>query len=391
MIAIVNGMINTVTKGIIEKGTILIENDKIVAVGEAVEIPEGTEVIDAEGRFVFPGFLDAHTHLGIYEEGLQFEGNDTNELTDPVTAQLRALDAINPEDVGFKDAIQGGVTTVWTAPGSGNVLGGEGVGIKVYGKTVEQMVIKNPAGLKGAFGENPKRVYSGKSKMPSTRMGTAAIMRESFVKGLNYLKKVEKGKEDPEKMPERDLKLETIAKVLNKEMPLRAHAHRADDIMTAIRIAEEFDIDIAIEHCTEGHKIVDELVKRSIPAVVGPSVTTRAKVELKDRSMATPGILAKAGVKVAICTDHPVYPIHYINVAAGLAIKEGMTEEDALKALTINPAEIIGVAERVGSIEAGKDADIVIWDGSPFEVRSNVCTTIINGKVVYDKDKGFAE
>ncbi|MEW6723868.1 MAG: amidohydrolase [Bacillota bacterium] len=383
MLAITNGKILTITQGVIEKGTILVENGKILEIGNDVQVPEGTRVIDAAGRVVAPGIIDAHAHVGIWEEGFGWEGNDVNEMTDPVTPHLRTIDAINPEDQGLRDAYEGGITAIWSAPGSGNVIGGEGVAMKTAGKTMDAMIIKAPAGLKAALGENPKRVYSGQKKMPSTRMGTAAVMREALLKGQAYLKKLEKAQDDPDKLPDRDLRMEAIARVLRKEIPLRTHAHRADDIITALRIAEEFDIDLTIEHCTEGHKVAGELARRNIKVVVGPTLSSRSKVELRDRSLETPAILATAGVHVSLMTDHPVIPIQLLPLAAMVAMKYGLSEEHALKALTINPAEICGIADRVGSLEKGKDADIVIWSGHPLKFESNVVATVINGEVVY--------
>lgn len=383
MLALKNGRVLTMAGKDFEKATILVENGKILDVGSRVTIPEGAEVIDVSGMVVMPGIIDAHAHLGIYEEGIGDEGEDTNEMTDPVTPHLRAIDAVNPEDKGFEDARENGITAVLTGPGSANVIGGEQIVIKTAGRVVDSMVVKNPAGLKVAFGENPKRVYQAQKKTPSTRMATAALLRENLVKAQNYMKKLERGKEDPDKEPDRDLKMESLVRVLKGEIPLRAHAHRADDIMTAVRIAEEFNVKIVIEHCTEGHKIADELAKRGIPAVVGPSLTARVKVELKDRTFKTPGILAKAGVTVALMTDHPVIPVHYLPLSAALAVRDGMDEEEALKAITINPARICGVDDRLGSLEKGKDADIVVFDGWPLDVNARVKWVIIDGKVVH--------
>lgn len=383
MLAIKNGKLLTITNGTIDGGTILIENGKIVQVGRDIEIPAGAQVIDATGNYVMPGVIDAHAHVAIWEESLGWEGNDVNEMTDPVTPHVRAIDAINPEDQGLKDAVAGGITAIWCAPGSANVIGGEGVTMRTYGPTMDDMILKNFSGLKAAFGENPKRVYSAMKKMPSTRMGTAAVLRETLVKAQNYLKKIEKANGDPDKMPERDLRLEGVARVLKREIPLRTHAHRADDIITALRIAREFDIEMTIEHCTEGHKIADKLAEWNIQCVVGPSFGSRSKVELANKSFKTAGILAKAGVRVSIMTDHPVIPIQYLPMMAGLAVKEGMDEEAALRALTINPATISGVADRLGSLEVGKEADIAIFDGHPLEMRTRCLYTIMRGEVVH--------
>jgi len=384
MRAIINGKVYTMAGQILENGTILMEAGKIKAVGINLEIPSGTIIIDAKGKFVMPGIIDAHTHIGVYEEGIGFEGADGNEMTNPATPHIRALDAVNPMETGFMGAIAGGVTSLTTGPGSGNVIGGQALAMKTWGKVVDDMVIKEPLGLKIAFGENPKRVYSGQKKTPSTRMAVAAILRENLVAARNYMAKLENAKEDSEKAPDRDLKMEILVKVLKKEIPLRAHAHRADDITTAIRIAEEFDVNIVIEHCTEGHLIADFLAEKGVPAIVGPTLGTRPKVELVNTSFKTPGILHKAGVKVALTSDHPVFPVQQLPIQAALAHKDGLPEEEALKAITINAAEIIGIADRVGSIEVGKDADIVIFSGHPFDWKTRVEKTIIDGEIVYE-------
>ncbi|MDR3586537.1 MAG: amidohydrolase [Desulfosporosinus sp.] len=383
MILIKNGQIKTMT-GREFVGDILIEGTKITALGEnlAKEVPSEAVVIDALGCLVLPGFIDAHCHVGIGEEIYRWEGEDLNEMTDPVTPDMRAIDGINPEDEGFRDARLGGVTAVFTGPGSGNVIGGTGVVMKTAGKIVDKMIVRDPAGLKVAFGENPKMIYGEQKKMPMTRMGTAALLRQALVDAQVYRDKIEEGKTDPDKIPERDLGLETLLLVINRQIPLRAHAHRADDIMTAIRIAREFEVDLVIEHCTEGHKIAEELAELGYPAVIGPLLTNRSKVELKDKSFKTPGILAKAGVKVAIMTDHSVTPIEQLPLCAALACKAGMDMEEALKAITINSAEILGVSDRIGSLAVGKDADIVIWSEHPFILTARPLYVIIDGKVV---------
>lgn len=370
-------------------GNILIEGTKITSLIETIveDVPADAEVIDATGCLVLPGFIDAHCHVGIGEEIYRWEGEDFNEMTDPVTPDMRAIDGINPEDEGFRDARLGGVTSVFTVPGSANVVGGTGVVMKTAGKIVDNMIVRDPAGLKVAFGENPKMVYGEQKKMPMTRMGTAALLRQSLVDAQTYKDKLDQGKTDPDKLPERDLGLEVLVQVINREIPLRAHAHRADDIMTAIRIAREFDVDLVIEHCTEGHKIAEELAELGYPAVVGPLLTNRAKVELKDKSFETPGVLAKAGVKVAIMTDHSVTPIEQLPLCAALACKAGMDREDALRAITINSAEILGVSDRIGSLEVGKDADIVIWSEDPFTITARPLFVIINGRIVKPEAK----
>lgn len=378
-----NGWIKTMA-GKEFSGCILIEGTKIAALAEELEIPLEAEVIDASGCLVLPGFIDAHCHVGIGEEIYRLEGDDLNETSDPLTPELRVIDGINPEDEGFRDARLGGVTAVFSVPGSGNVIGGTGVVLKTAGKVVDKMVLRNPAGLKVAFGENPKFVYGEQKKMPITRMAVASLLRQALVNALTYQEKLALGKNDPDKKPERDLGLDNLNLVLKGKIPLRAHAHRADDIMTAIRIAREFKVDLVIEHCTEGHKIAEELSEYGYPAVVGPSLINRSKVELKDKTFKTPGILAKAGVKVAIMTDHSVTPIEKLPLCAALAVKEGMNEEEALKAITINAAEILGVTDRIGSLEIGKDADLVIWSEHPFSLTARPLKVLIDGEMIND-------
>ena len=383
MIFIKNGTIYTITGEIIEKGSILIKNGKIVEVGKDIIPPLDAEVVDAEGKIVLPGFIDAHCHLGMWEEGIGFEGSDGNEMVDPVTPHLRAIDAINPMDISFEEAYQGGVTTAVTGPGSANVVGGTFVAIKTVGNRIDDMIIKDPIAMKVAFGENPKRVYDAQKKSPMTRMATAAILRETLFKAKAYMDKKDRA-EDSSKLPEFDMKMEAMIPVLRKEIPLKAHAHRADDIFTALRIAKEFDLDITLDHCTEGHLIVDELVKEGKNAIVGPSLGNRSKFELKNMTFETPKILVEAGVKVAITTDSPVTPLQYLPLCAGLAHKAGLDEMEALKCITINAAEIVGLSDRIGSIEVGKDADIVIFDGNPIkDVNHSTYMTIIDGKIVY--------
>lgn len=383
MILIRDGKILTMADKNYEKGSVLIDNGKIIAVGEKVEAPADAVVIDAEGKIVMPGIIDAHCHLGMWEDSLGFEGADGNEATDPVTPQLRAIDGINPMDRTFEEAREGGITTVCTGPGSANVIGGTFTIIKTYGKRIDDMIVKDPAAMKVAFGENPKSVYNERKQMPSTRMATAAILREQLMKAKAYKEKLEKAKEDPDKKPDFDMKMEALLKVINREIPLKAHAHRADDIFTAIRIANEFNVDITLDHCTEGHLIADELAKEGKPVISGPHFTDRSKPELKNKTFESPVALWKAGVKFCIMTDHPVIPIQHLPICAGLVAKEGLDEMEALKAITIYPAEILKIDNRVGSIEAGKDADIAIFDGHPFNTTSKTEVVLINGQVVY--------
>lgn len=382
MLAIKQVKIYTITAGI-QSGTVLIDNEgKIAGVGD-VEIPREAQVIDGTGKVLMPGMIDPHGHAGVYEESLGWEGSDGNEVTNPITPHLRALDAINPHEEGISEALKQGVTAMCILPGSANVIGGQGVVVHLYGNTVEEMIIKEQGGLKVAFGENPKRVYSGQKKMPSTRMATAAVLRENLVKAQNYLDKLEKAKKDPDKAPERDLKMEVLAKVLKREIPVRAHAHRADDIMTALRIAKEFNLKISIEHCTEGHKIIENLKEAGVWAIVGPSISSKSKVELKELSFETLGILWKAGVPVAITMDHPVVPVGFLPTAAAYAVKAGLPYEEALKAITLNPARILGIDHLYGSIEVGKMADLVLWNGDPLDVQSQVEQVFIHGRIVH--------
>lgn len=385
MLLIKNGKVHTMEGKVYEKTSILIENGKIKEIGENIVVPLDAQVIDAEGKIVMPGFIDAHCHLGMWEDAIGFEGADGNEMTDPVTPHLRAIDAINPMDRNFDEALEGGVTCVGTGPGSGNVLGGQFVAVKTFGDRIDDMIVKEPIAMKCAFGENPKRVYSEKKKSPATRMATAAILRENLMKAKEYQRKLEEANEDSSKKPSFDMKMESLQRVINREIPLKAHAHRADDIFTAIRIAKEFDVRITLEHCTEGHLIADYIKNENLAAVVGPSFGSRSKFELKNLTFDTPGVLSKSGVKIAIMTDHPVIPIHHLSLCASLAVKAGMDEEEALKAITINAAEIMEVEDRVGSIKEGKDADIVIWSGHPFDIKSHVECTIIDGQVAYRK------
>jgi len=383
MILIKNGTIKTMEGPDLENGDILIEDNKIKKVGINIKIDKDIETIDATGCIVVPGLIDGHCHLGMWEEGIGFEGADGNESVDPVTPQMRAIDSINPMDEGFKLAREAGVTTAVTGPGSANVIGGTFAAIKTYGHRIDDMIIKYPTAMKIAFGENPKRVYNEKDKSPITRMATASILRETLFKAQKYYEDFERGKKEPDDKPEFDMKLEALLPVMDKEIPLKAHAHRADDIFTALRIAKEFNLDITLDHCTEGHLIADDLSKENKAALVGPSLSEKSKYELKNLTFDTPRILQEAGVLIAIITDSPVIPLQYLPLVAGLAVKSGLKEEEAWKAITINPAKITGINDRVGSIKEGKDADIVIFEGNPLRnIDSKPKKVIVNGKVV---------
>jgi imidazolonepropionase-like amidohydrolase len=386
MIALQGGTVYTVTQGVIEGGTVLIEGSHIAAVGKQVILPDGCWVIDVTGKVIMPGMIDCHTHLGIAVEGVGDYGNDKNEVELAIGPHLRALDAINPEDRGLQDARAGGITAIIVTPGSENVIGGLSVAIKTYGTVIDDMVLRQPAGLKVSFGENPKhKCMQKQTGFPSTRMGIAALIREQFVKAQDYLRKWERSQRDPSQFFERDLALEAVTGVLKGEYPMRAHAHAAEDIMTAIRIAEEFNIGLTIEHATEGHKIAEKLAKCNIPCSVGPSLTARVKVELNNRDFKTPGLLHQAGVKVALITDHPILPIDCLRMEAIVAIREGLPKEVALRAITIDAAEIMGVSDRIGSLEPGKDADIVVLDSHLFDFYARVERVFINGQEVVTK------
>ena len=381
MLLIQNGHIKPMVGPELENGCVLIGDDgKIIAVAAQIEAPAGATVIDAGGRLVTPGCVDAHCHIGLDNQAVGWEGKDYNEMVDPVTPHMRAIDSIYPQDEAFPLALQGGVTTCCTGPGSANVLGGTFVAIKTYGNRVDNMIVKDSIAMKCAFGENPKRCYgqNGK-KAPMTRMGVAATLREVLFKTKRYMADKEAGKN-----PGFDMKLEAMIPVLEGKMPLKAHAHRADDILTSIRIAKEFGIGLTLDHCTDGACIADELAKEGFPAFVGPSLGAKSKVELTNKSFTTPAVLHAAGVKVSIITDSPVIPQQNLPMCAGLAAQAGLDMEEAWKAITINPAESIGIADRVGSLEPGKDADIVIWTADPLTTIGGAAyMTIVDGKVVH--------
>jgi imidazolonepropionase-like amidohydrolase len=388
-IAITGGYVVPIEGEPISGGTVLLRDGKIEAVGSGLAVPAGYATVDAAGKWVLPGFIDAHAHVGVHEEAEGWAGNDTNEMTSPVTAQVRALDAINPADLGFRDAISGGVLNVNVNPGSGNPIGGQTVAIKCWGRTVDQMVLREPAGLKSALGENPKRVYGDRKETPSTRLGTASVIRGAFVAALNYEQKLHSATAD--KPADRDLQSEALLLVLGKKIPWRQHCHRADDIATAMRLAREFGYNLVIDHGTEAHLLADEIAAAGIPVIIGPLFTSRAKPELRNRSIANPGRLAAAGVEISLTTDHPVVPIHFLIHQATLAVKEGLDRTVALRSVTINPARVIGCADRLGSLEAGKDADVVIWSGDPLDVMSRAEIAYQNGREIYRYDYDVRE
>jgi imidazolonepropionase-like amidohydrolase len=390
-VAITGGRVVPVEGDPIDGGTVLIIDGRIAAVGGPdLKLPPGVDVVDAAGRWVLPGLVDAHTHLGAREEGEGWAGHDTNELTGPVQPHVRVLDAINPADEGFHDAIGGGVLAAGITPGSGNPIGGQTVAVRCWGRTADDMVLRSPAGMKSALGENPKRGLSERRVNPSSRLGTAAAIRTALVEALNYL---EREKAERQGSPQRvrhpaprDLRHEALGLVLRREIPWRQHCHRADDIATALRLAREFGYDLVIDHGTEGYLIADKIAAAGVPVVTGPLITARSKVELRNRTMANPGLLAAAGITVAIATDHPVVPVHLLIVQAALAVREGLDRETALRAVTINPAEIMRVDDRIGSLTRGKDGDVVIWSGDPFDIMSRDVGGLDAGREVYRYD-----
>ncbi|ACU34491.1 amidohydrolase [Actinosynnema mirum] len=383
-VAITGGYVVPVIGEPIENGTVLVIDGKIAAVGASVEVPDGVPTVDAKGSWVLPGFVEAHGHIGVHEEAEGWAGQDTNEMTDPNGARLRALDAINPADMGFADALSGGVTTAVIKPGSGNPIGGQTVAIKCWGRTTDEMLVREPISVKSALGENPKRVYGDQKKLPSTRQGVAAVIRDAFTAAQDYV-----ARRDAAEGPfDRNPTHEVLAKVLSGELPWCQHCHRADDIATALRLADEFGYRLVINHGTEGHLVADLIAERGVPVIVGPLFTTRSKVELRQRTLRTPGVLARAGVKVAITTDHPVIPINFLVHQATLAVKEGMDRTAALESITTNPAAILGLDDRVGALKPGLDGDVVIWSGDPLDVMSRATKVFVSGREVYSYEDG---
>lgn len=394
---LINGRIMTMASGKKEKkkgleadyenGFLLIEDGRIARIGNMDQLGKipakgnQTDVIDAKGRLVMPGIIEAHCHIGITEEKKGMEGDDCNENVEPVTPYLRAIDAINSMDAAFDDAIRAGITSAMIGPGSSNVVGGQFAFVKTKGRRIDDIIVLAPAAMKVAFGENPKVNFSGQGKMPVTRMAIAGMLREELFKAQQYREKKEKAGEDFEK----DFRYECWMPVLEGRIPLKAHVHRVDDIFTAIRIAKEFGLRMTLDHCSEGHLVAEELAKEGYPAIVGPDLSSRSKIEVQNAAFKTAGILSAAGVKTAITTDHPVSLIQSLPICAGLCVKSGMPMEEALKAITIHAAQICNAADRVGSLEVGKDADIAIFDGNPLEVFTEVYCTLINGEVAYHR------
>ncbi|WP_402469819.1 amidohydrolase [Isoptericola aurantiacus] len=385
-VAVTNGYVLPMTGEPIEHGTVLITDGVITAVGADVTVPDGVRTIDAGGRWVLPGFVESHGHVGVHEEAEGWAGDDTNEKTGPNGAHLRALDAINIEDEGFRDALAGGVTSVVVKPGSANPIGGQTVAIKTWGgRTVDEQVLAEAVSVKSALGENPKRVYGDQKKLPSTRMGVAAVIRQAFLDAQHYAAARAAAEADGKPFA-RDLAKETLVRVLDGELAWDQHTHRADDIATALRLADEFGYRLVVNHGTDGAAVADVLAERDVPVIFGPMFTTRSKVELRHRDIAHLGRLAAAGVRVAITTDHPVVPINFLVHQASLAVKEGLDRTVALEALTVNPAAFLGLDERVGSLRPGLDGDVVVWSGDPLDVTSRAEHVLVTGTEVYTWD-----
>ena len=382
MLLLKNGQIHTMTQEAFF-GDLLIDNGKIVAVGANLSA-NGAEVIDLGGKFVLPGLIDAHCHIGMWEDGMGEEGADGNEMTDPITPELRAVDGLNPFDPCFKEARDAGVTTVVTGPGSANVIGGQFAALKTCGRSIEEMTLRDPIAMKAATGENPKGVYAEKKVAPTTRMAIASLFRSTMTDALEY----QKGMAKEEDKPDRDIAMEALLPVLSRDLTVKIHAHRADDILTGLRLAKEFNLKVTIDHCTEGYLITDvlkdRLIEQGAGIIIGPLLSERSKIELKNLSFCAPRVLEEAGIPFAMMTDHPVIPIQFLPVQAGLAVREGLSEETALRSITRYAAEIVGIQDRVGTLEAGKDADVAVFDGHPFDYRTHCVLTLINGKVVHN-------
>lgn len=388
MLTIIHGKIITMADKDYEDGFLQIEHGKITAIGDMSDCQVkkgGKGVLCADGNLVMPGIIEAHCHMGITEEKKGAEGDDCNESVDPVTPYLRAVDAINPMDAAFDDALRAGITSAMVGPGSSNVVGGQFAFIKTHGRCIDRMIVKAPAAMKIAFGENPKVNYSGQNVSPATRMAIAATLRQEL-----FLAKEYQRRRMTDQSQEKDFRYECWLPVLEGKIPLKAHVHRADDILTAIRIAKEFGLPMTLDHCSEGHLIAEEIKESGFPAIVGPDMASRNKIEVQNMAFKTVGILNRQGICTAITTDHPVSMIQFLPICAGLAVKSGLPAAEGLRSITINAARICGTADRVGSLEIGKDGDVVIFDGNPLEVFTRALCTIIDGKVVYrDENADF--
>lgn len=385
MIQVRNARIITMDKkDYLDGADILIDdNGKIKSIGIDIPHQKNALQVNAHGLYAVPGLIDAHSHLGMWEDAVGFEGADGNEMTDPITPHMRAIDGINPMDRCFSEAAAGGVTMVATGPGSANIIGGTFACVRTHGRTIDEVLVHEPTALKIAFGENPKSVYGKHEKAPQTRMAVAAMLREALVEAQEYKMRRDAAKGDVDKMPERDLKKEVLVEALERRLQVKAHAHRADDIMTAIRIANEFNLRMTIEHASEAHLIPDVIAKSKIPLCLGPIFTERSKVELKNLSFEAPRILHEAGVTFAFITDHPVIPQQYAALQAAMAVREGLPEEVGLQALTVNPAKILGIDAIAGKIARGRMANIALFDRPPMDMRARCRITIVNGELVY--------
>ncbi len=390
MILLKNGRIYPVARPAFQ-GDVLVRDGKIAALGANIEAADAT-CMDASGCTITPGFIDAHCHVGMWEDGMGDEGADGNETSDPITPQMRAIDGLNPFDPCFREACAAGITTVVTGPGSANVIGGQFAALKTYGVSVENMLVKAPVAMKAAMGENPKQVYGTQKVTPYTRMAIAALFRKAMFDAQEYAAEKEKAKSDPDKKPDMDMAMEALLPVLSGDLLLKVHAHRADDILTALRIAREFRLHISLEHCTEGHLIVNELKNQidalgGVPIILGPLLSERSKVELRNLTFRAPAILKDAGIEFALMTDHPVIPIQYLPICAALAVREGLDEETALAAITLHAARAVGLDDRIGSLEVGKDADLAMFTDHPFDFRARCTMTMINGQIVYREER----
>lgn len=381
MLLIKHGLIHTMETPKPISSDILVKNGKIAEIAPSISVPSDAKILDATNYLIYPGFIDAHSHIGISEEKVTGIGDECNENTTPATPYLRAVDCIHPMDSAFHNALASGVTGVMVGPGSSNPVGGQFAFIKTYGRCVDDMIVLAPAAIKIAFGENPMTCFGMNGNAPSTRMGIAGIIREELFNARQYFANT------PSDSSQKDFHMESYRELFERKIPLKSHVHRTDDILTAIRIAKEFDLNLTLDHCTEGHLIAGEIAKSGFPAIVGPSMSARSKKEVCESDFKTPGILSLAGVTVALTTDHPVCRLQYLPLCAALAAKEGMDEYAALRAITIDAAKISGVDDRLGSIAVGKDADLVLWSGSPLDLRSYVGTVLINGKIVWQKEK----
>ena len=384
---LINANLITMEEKNYENGYIVINSGKIKDIGDMAQIgdiPKDAEIIDAEGNYVTPGLVDAHTHIGMWEDGIDFEGADGNEDTDPTMPQLRAIDGVNPQDRAFKEALSAGITSVVTGPGSANPIGGQLLAMKTFGVCVDDMVISDKIGIKAAFGENPKGAYNEKDETPTTRMGTAAIIREALFKAREYMADVDKYNLNPEEesKPDFEFKCDALLPVLRGKQPLYAHAHRLDDIFTAIRICREFNIRLVLVHGTEAHLAPERIVKENIPILSGPILNDRSKPELKNQEEYTPAVLTEHKIKTALITDHPETPEKFLTICAATAVREGMDADEALRAITIVPAEICGIDDRVGSLKIGKDGDVVIWQGDPTEFNAKPKVVICDGEII---------